>query len=401
MLREQKISVFEADNGKEGYEILRANANSIDMVITDLEMPHMKGDELCYKIRKELGLKELPVIFLTAVPDRNVLIDLFNAGANDYLIKPFVKEELIARLKVTKELLQSLGDEVAERKRIQADLQKSRQLARAHIKAAGKVELANTVLHNVSNVLNSVTVSCAQLDNFLSRSKLSQMLLALRLLEKNRDQLATFLTEDPKGKQLPDYLNLLSSVLEEEHQQLVEENQELQKKVRLMKEIVDTQQRHAKERRAFGQVAIGEIVDEAVKVNQALALAFDIEVRKEYDPVIMVKVHEVEITHVLINLVKNAIEAMRDQRMRLLTFRGKIMGGHFVLDVVDTGEGISPENMDKMFTHGFTTKESGHGFGLPFCKDSLMEMGGDISVKSPGPGKGTTFSLQIPLATDD
>lgn len=398
MLKEQGMTVFMATNGAEGYAVLLEHVCEIDMVITDLEMPVMKGDELCYKIRKEMGLKDLPVIFLTAIPDRGVLINLFKAGANDYLIKPFVKEELIARLKVTKELLQSLGDEVAARKRVLKDLEKSKALAKAHLQAAGKVEFANTVLHNVSNVLNSVNVSCAQVDNFLSGSRLGQLLIALRLLDKHKDDLADFLTNNSKGKQLPNYFRLVSDILEEEYRQLVEEVKEMHKKIGLMKEIVDTQQKHAVSDRGLGVYSLETIIDESLKVNAALISSFEVEVTKDFDPEENVYIHQVEFTHILINLFKNAVEAMREVSPRRLTISGEHNdSGRYILEISDSGCGIDPQHMARMFSHGFTTKEGGHGFGLPFCERSIHEMGGDIEVRSDGLGKGTTFVLTMPV----
>ena len=401
MLVEQGMTVIEAENGKKGYELLLENIQRIDMVITDLEMPEMKGDEFCFRIRHDLGLKDLPVIFLTAIPDRSVLINLFKAGANDYLVKPFVKEELIARLKVTKELLKTLGEEKEERKKAIQDLEKSKRMANAQLQAAGKVEFANTILHNVSNVLNSVNISCAQIDNFLGDSKLSQLLLALRLFEKNRDQLGMFLNEDPKGRQLPDYFRLVSGVLEEEHQQLVEEVKEMRKKIRLMKEIVDTQQAHAREDAGLAYYEIEELIEEAVKINGALIDAYRVEIRKDYHPEQRVRAGRIEITHVLINLVKNGIEAMAKAEHPTLVFHGEIgKDGKYHLDISDNGCGIAPEHMAKMFSHGFTTKETGHGFGLAYCERSMKEMGGDIEVHSDGLDQGTTFTLTIPVTEE-
>lgn len=94
------VNVLEADNGVEAIRHIKANIATVDIVITDLEMPEMGGEELCRQIRKELLLRDLPVIVLTAMPERGTLLKLFDAGATDYLIKPFVQEELLARLKV-------------------------------------------------------------------------------------------------------------------------------------------------------------------------------------------------------------------------------------------------------------------------------------------------------------
>jgi two-component system cell cycle response regulator len=95
-LREVGAETLEAPGGHEAIEILRKS--EVDMVITDLLMPEMGGDVLCKLIRSQLGLAEIPVIILTAIPERDRMIEIFRVGATDYLFKPFIKEELIARL---------------------------------------------------------------------------------------------------------------------------------------------------------------------------------------------------------------------------------------------------------------------------------------------------------------
>ncbi|MDM8524224.1 response regulator [Desulfococcaceae bacterium HSG8] len=97
-LRREGVTTIEAADGVQAFETMSAGTDSIDIVITGLLMPHMNGDELCKKIRNELNLKELPVIFLPVVDDKSELFELFKAGATDYLLQPFVKEEFLARL---------------------------------------------------------------------------------------------------------------------------------------------------------------------------------------------------------------------------------------------------------------------------------------------------------------
>lgn len=397
MLLEQSVRVVEATNGREGYDKLVANLEQVDMVITDLEMPHMKGDELCYKIRMELGLKELPVIFLTAIPDRSILIDLFKAGANDYLVKPFVKEELIARLRVTREMLKELGDEVAERKRLNEEIVRTQEIAEKNLNAAGKVEFTTAVLHNVNNVLNSVAVSGAQAERIVSHSRLSQALMALRLLEKNRDNLAEFFTSDPKGAQLPEYFRIVTDLLETEHHQLVEELGELNKKITLMKEIIEIQQKMALQRTDNALRSVEDLVEESLKVNESLLLRGNVHLEKRLTPALEVQVLEVEFIHVLINLIKNAVEAMAFSAVRTLTLEtGQKADGRVYFRISDTGHGIAPENMPNMFQQGFTTKESGHGFGLPYCANAIEKMGGSLEVSSDGVDKGATFLILLP-----
>ena len=97
-LRRLGVAVHEADDGDTALAFLRDNP--VDLVLTDLHMVRMNGDALCLKIRRELKLKDLPVIFLSANEDRAAILTLFKIGATDYLNKPFLKEELMARLRV-------------------------------------------------------------------------------------------------------------------------------------------------------------------------------------------------------------------------------------------------------------------------------------------------------------
>ncbi|MCP4677947.1 MAG: response regulator [Deltaproteobacteria bacterium] len=99
-LKKEGLNIIEAEGGTKALEILSAQRDLIDIVITDLIMPAMEGDELCQKIRKDLGMTDLPVIIITALENQSRLLGVFEAGANDYLIKPYVEEELLARINV-------------------------------------------------------------------------------------------------------------------------------------------------------------------------------------------------------------------------------------------------------------------------------------------------------------
>jgi signal transduction histidine kinase len=66
--------------------------------------------------------------------------------------------------------------------------------------------------------------------------------------------------------------------------------------------------------------------------------------------------------------------------------------------VRDNGIGIPPENLIKIFNHGFTTKRDGHGFGLHSGANAAKEMGGSLTAESNGPGLGATFTLELPVA---
>jgi len=115
------LRIFESEDGKGALEILKTHLDSVDIVIADLHMPQMDGMELCREIRNGLGLEEMPIIILSAESDTDVVIDLFQSGANDFLMKPFTKEVLIARLVShlrNRRLMRELNHQVKELKRL-------------------------------------------------------------------------------------------------------------------------------------------------------------------------------------------------------------------------------------------------------------------------------------------
>jgi two-component system, cell cycle response regulator len=99
-LTREELTVIEAQDGIRAFDIMKDRKDDIDVIITDFVMPHMDGHELCTRIRNELDLKDIPIIFLTAVADQSRLLEVFKSGGTDYIVKPFVKEELLARINV-------------------------------------------------------------------------------------------------------------------------------------------------------------------------------------------------------------------------------------------------------------------------------------------------------------
>ena len=101
VLKKLGIEAIEAQDGQQAFEIMRSQGKDIDLIITDVEMPFMNGDELCRKIRQDLNLVNTPIIFLSGSTGQSAnVLELFKVGGTDYLPKPFVKEELLARLEV-------------------------------------------------------------------------------------------------------------------------------------------------------------------------------------------------------------------------------------------------------------------------------------------------------------
>ncbi len=96
ILKKIKLNVFESENGKRALEILKEE--NIDLLITDLVMPEMDGEELIAKVRENYSMNSLPIIVISGNEDTNKFLKTLKLGANDYLKKPFLKEELMIRV---------------------------------------------------------------------------------------------------------------------------------------------------------------------------------------------------------------------------------------------------------------------------------------------------------------
>ena len=124
-----------------------------------------------------------------------------------------------------------------------------------------------------------------------------------------------------------------------------------------------------------------------------------IHVIKEFEeiPPIMTEKHKV--LQILVNLVRNTMQAGEGSSTpeKRLTIRVSQVAGRVRIAVADNGSGILPEHLSRIFAHGFTTKKDGHGFGLHGAALAAKEMGGSLAVQSEGPGRGATFTLELPM----
>jgi signal transduction histidine kinase len=108
------------------------------------------------------------------------------------------------------------------------------------------------------------------------------------------------------------------------------------------------------------------------------------------------------VLQILINLIRNAKYALDDvERIdKKIVISISAPNGRYIQIVVsDNGIGIAPENLTRIFAHGFTTREGGHGFGLHSGAIAARSMGGAITVASAGIGRGATFTLELPIAS--
>jgi signal transduction histidine kinase len=104
------------------------------------------------------------------------------------------------------------------------------------------------------------------------------------------------------------------------------------------------------------------------------------------------------VLQILVNLIRNANHACdesgRDDKEIVLQTTS--IGDRVKISITDNGIGVPPENLTRIFNHGFTTRKDGHGFGLHSGALTAKELGGSLTVYSNGPGLGATFTLELP-----
>ena len=297
---------------------------------------------------------------------------------------------------------EGLEQRVEERTRELKDTQ-SELLDTARL--AGMAEIATNVLHNVGNVLNSVNISADLLTRKLRTSKSIGLGKAVQMMNEHEHDLGDFITVDEKGKLLPGYLNQLVKALGAEQQSMTDELAQLTKSVDHIKDIVSTQQSYAGASSLAESLNISDLLEDALRMNSGALTRHHVTVVKDFSDVPAVMADKHRLLLILINLISNAKYAMSnmDDRARKMTLSVKFIDNSILqISVKDEGEGIAPENMTRIFAHGFTTRKDGHGFGLHSCALAAIEMNGHLSAYSDGPGKGATFTLEMPLtiATD-
>jgi len=263
---------------------------------------------------------------------------------------------------------------------------------------AGMAEVATSVLHNVGNVLNSVNVSSTLVSNQVRKSKVTNLSKVVALLNEHASDIGAFLTSDPKGRQLPGYLGQLAEHLVGEQNTALKELNLLHENIEHIKDIVVMQQSYAKISGMVETVKITDLVEDALRLNLGALQRHGVEVVREFEDVPSIDVEKHKILQILVNLVRNAKYAC-DESLRMdkqMTLRVTKNDGQVKIAIADNGIGIPAENLIRIFNHGFTTRKDGHGFGLHSAVLTAMELGGSLRVHSDGPGKGATFTLELP-----
>jgi PAS domain S-box-containing protein len=264
--------------------------------------------------------------------------------------------------------VEGVARDITERKRSEAELAAAHQRLVETSRRAGMAEVAAGVLHNVGNVLSSVTASVAHLTDRLR---------------------APGQAADPSVSR--DLESLGHSV---EH----------------IKEIVAMQQGYARLSGIQEEVPAETLIEDALRINREALERHGIMVVREYSPSPPLLIEKHKVLQILVNLLGNAKYACDDRRgeeppprivVRIDTPKGDRAGNRVRIVVADNGSGISHQNLSRIFDNGFTTRKDGHGIGLYSASLTARELGGALFVHSDGVGRGARFTLDLPVRPPD
>ncbi|WP_164472573.1 ATP-binding protein [Cohnella candidum] len=338
-LSTQPYSILKASNGAEALRLFEQGVRP-DLVLTDLMMPRMTGYELCRKIREKFKPSEIPIIVLTAKNQINDLVEGFDAGANDYLIKPVAKRELLARIELHLQLSQltgSLERKVLERTRELQDknlqLQAAMRETAQAMAEASVLEERNRISFDIHNTVGHTLTAC-----------IAQMEAAKMLISHGKTELAL-----PKLDTSRELVSKGLNEIRESIRMLKQESTDENLSVRLMRLVRETE----------------ESADVRIEADIAALPALGSAQKRA-------------IYHALLEGLTNGI---RHGKSRFFTFTLTHGNGRIFFRLSNDGEPLKA---------GAT-----FGFGLSAMEENIRSLGGELTVEPAG-DRGTLLSIDIP-----
>ena len=268
----------------------------------------------------------------------------------------------------------------------------------------GRLEIVDTILHNIGNAINSVTTGIETIQNLLADDLLVNRLTALtEALKQHEDNLGDYIENDPQGQQVLPFLQRLSYDFSTADEKLRRTVERIRNRTGHIVDIIRTQNSYQGTSTTRKDVNLVVTISDAIKMLQDSIDKRQIHIEIDCDNAPEeIRIQESQFHQMLVNLIKNSIEAIDEfaksgelTEVPRIEIRAYIDDEFLCIDITDTGIGIPPEGISKIFSAGFTTKEGGSGLGLHSSANFVISSGGKIQAFSDGKGKGTTIHILL------
>lgn len=378
MLAKQGHTTVTCENGLQALLVFQQKP--VRMIISDWMMPELDGIGLVTKIRGLQSADYVYIILLTTNSEKSDAVRGLNAGADDYMTKPFDPAELAARIRSGERIL-ALED---DRKKAVAQILKSEKMAAIGTLTAGVAHEINTPLQYLAGNLRFLREAFGELDTLLASGD-------------------TQASEKRAAGQTVDL-----AYLREEIPLALEQSLEGVAQVTRIVQILRDYAAH----KPGGQAGT---VDLNQRIENSLAVARHTwqpvaELVADLDPHLPpIPGYPDELGQVVLNLILNAVDAVKETRAAGRRDRGTIRvktfarSGWVEMQVSDSGCGIPEAHRSKVFDLFFTTKEVGRGTGqgLAYVYSAVVDHHGGVVDFESRTGEGTTFTIRLPLEPGD
>ncbi len=382
--------VTEAENGAAAWELFRKY--EFPIVLTDWIMPELDGLGLVRKIRGEVRDRYVYVILLTAKTEKEDLVAAMEAGADDFLEKPFAPDELRVRVRQGERMIRlqrSLAEQNQKLKETQAALVQSEKLASLAQLAAGMAHEINNPIAFVTNNLSVLKRDGADLLTLLDRSA-----EARPVIREADPELAARLERDEREFGLDD--------IREEFPRLLDASVEGLRRVRDI--VLNLRQFARLDQAELDEIDLNLAVTSTLAVLRRPLEERQLRIERQITPIPSVTCRPGKVNQVLHSLLLNAIQASRQGGMLRINTRPEEAGagverqGGVVIEIADEGCGIDKAHLGRIFEPFFTTRPvgQGQGLGLSISYGIIADHGGRIDVESEV-GRGSTFRVWLPL----
>ncbi|TAG96059.1 MAG: hybrid sensor histidine kinase/response regulator [Oscillatoriales cyanobacterium] len=375
LLKNYGFKVLVAQDGESAIE--QIEYIHPDLILLDIMMPGIDGFETCRRLKADHATQDIPIIFMSALSDTLDKVKGFQTGAVDYITKPFQHEEVLSRIDThltIRSLQKKLEEKNSELAHLNQNLerlveQKSKQLIDQE-KTAIIGRLTQGMVHNLKSPLQVMQTSVDLIETKATKINDYSFFSYTKYI----------LQAITKVNQIMDTLMVKSSKEQKQDVQPVNINELIQRELQLLEGNMYFKNKIKKK----------YFYDENI-ANVPLIYAY--------------------ISQVFYNLINNAMDAMWEKKSRELTIVTRQDESKIYMDIADTGCGIAPEDLSKIFDPFYTSKPAkgqeqkegeptGTGLGLYTCIELLKPFNGEIAISS-NPGKGSVFTVALPKQQQD